>query len=75
MPQLDAAGVLNEIRLVDPNVRSIVLSTFECRSDALRAFRAGAKAYLLKDMRREDLLGSIRRVNVGETGVIERDVF
>jgi len=72
MPQLDAAGVLKEIRVIDPDVRSIVLTTFDNESDALRAFRAGAKAYLLKDIFRKELLTCIRRVNAGELFIQER---
>jgi DNA-binding NarL/FixJ family response regulator len=67
MPKLDASEVLNEIRLIDPNVRSIVLTTFDCASDAIRAVTAGAKAYLTKDLGREELLNCIRKVNSGGT--------
>jgi DNA-binding NarL/FixJ family response regulator len=67
MPQLDAVGVLNEIRRWDASVRAIVLTTFDSEVEIFRVVRAGAKAYLLKDARREELLDYIRRVNAGET--------
>jgi two-component system NarL family response regulator len=67
MPHLDGIGVLDELRQFEPAVRSIVLTTFDSEPDVLRAFRAGARAYLLKDLCRDDLLDCIRKVNAGET--------
>lgn len=67
MPELDGVGVTESIRSLDPAARVIVLTTYDTDNDILRAIRAGAKAYLLKDSRREDLLDCIRRVHRGET--------
>jgi DNA-binding NarL/FixJ family response regulator len=67
MPHLDGIGVLDVLRQFDPALRSIVLTTFDSEIEVLRAFRAGARAYLLKDLRREDLLDCIRKVYAGET--------
>jgi two-component system NarL family response regulator len=67
MPELDGVGVTETIRSLDPAARVIVLTTYDTDNDILRAIRAGARAYLLKDSRREDLLDCIRRVHRGET--------
>jgi DNA-binding NarL/FixJ family response regulator len=67
MPKLDGVDVIEEIRKRDPSARIIVLTTYETDTEILRAIKAGTKAYLLKDARREDLLDCIRRVNRGET--------
>ena len=67
MPKLDGVDVIEEIRKRDPSARIIVLTTYETDTEILRAIKAGIKAYLLKDARREELLDSIRRVNRGET--------
>lgn len=67
MPELDGVDVTESIRGQDPSARVIVLTTYDTDNDILRAIRAGAKAYLLKDSRREDLLDCIRRVHRGET--------
>jgi DNA-binding NarL/FixJ family response regulator len=67
MPELDGVDVTESIRSQDPSARVIVLTTYDTDNDILRAIRAGAKAYLLKDSRREDLLDCIRRVHRGET--------
>jgi DNA-binding NarL/FixJ family response regulator len=67
MPKLDGVDVIEEIRKRDPSARIVVLTTYETDTEILRAIKAGTKAYLLKDARREELLDCIRRVNRGET--------
>jgi DNA-binding NarL/FixJ family response regulator len=69
MPKMDGVAVLNEIRQRDQSARVIVLTTYDSDLDILRAVKAGAKGYLLKDARREDLLDCIRKVNSGETRI------
>jgi DNA-binding NarL/FixJ family response regulator len=69
MPELDGVDVIKEIRARDKRARIIVLTTFDGDEDIYRAIRAGAKGYLLKDITREALLDSIRRVHLGETCV------
>src|ERR1700726_600704 len=46
---------------------SPVMTAYGKDTEILRAIKAGTKAYLLKDARREELLDCIRRVNRGET--------
>lgn len=67
MPKLDGVSAIEEIRKRDSSARIIVLTTYETDTEILRAIKAGTKAYLLKDTRREELLDCIRRVNRGET--------
>jgi DNA-binding NarL/FixJ family response regulator len=69
MPELDGVSALQEIRTEDAGARVIVLTTYDTDGDIYRGMRAGAKAYLLKDARREELLECIRRVQAGETFV------
>jgi DNA-binding NarL/FixJ family response regulator len=69
MPGLDGVGALEQIRSQDASARVIVLTTFDTDGDILRGLRAGARAYLLKDVPREDLLDCIRRVGAGEVVV------
>jgi len=66
MPVLDGVGAINEIRLEDASARVIVLTTFDTDNEIHRAIKAGARGYLLKDARREELLDCIRRVSRGE---------
>lgn len=67
MPKRHGVDVIEEIRKRDPSARTIVLTTYDTDTEILRAIKAGTKAYLLKDARREELLDCIRRVNRGET--------
>jgi DNA-binding NarL/FixJ family response regulator len=69
MPELDGVAALQEIRAESASARVIVLTTYDTDEDISRGMRAGARAYLLKDARREDLLDCIRRVRAGETFV------
>src|SRR5262245_50336630 len=69
MPELDRVSTIKNIRDQDENARIIVLTTFDGDEDIYRAIQAGAKGYLLKDVPREALMDSIRRVHAGETCV------
>ena len=69
MPLLDGVGAIDEIRREDPSARIVILTTYDSDNDIYRAIKAGAKGYLLKDARREELLDCIRKVNRGETCV------
>jgi two-component system NarL family response regulator len=66
MPALDGVGAIDEIRRQDGSARVIVLTTFDTDNEIYRAIKAGARGYLLKDARREELLECIRKVNSGE---------
>jgi DNA-binding NarL/FixJ family response regulator len=69
MPELDGVNAIYEIRAAEPNARIIVLTTFDGDEDIYRGMRAGAKSYLLKDVRREELFQCIREVHAGRTFV------
>jgi DNA-binding NarL/FixJ family response regulator len=69
MPELDGVSAIYQIRAADPNARIIVLTTYDGDEDIYRGMRAGAKSYLLKDVRREELFQCIREVHAGRTVV------
>jgi two-component system NarL family response regulator len=56
----------------DPEVRVIVLTTYEADEDVFRAMQSGAKSYLLKDMSTEEITGTIRSVHRGGTEIPPR---
>jgi DNA-binding NarL/FixJ family response regulator len=60
------ATAMDEIRREDASARVIVLTTYDTDNEIYRAVKAGAKGYVLKDARREELLDCIRRVSRGE---------
>lgn len=65
MPGLSGVNAIYELRAADPDARIIILTTFDGDEDIYRAMRAGAKAYLLKDVKREELFRCIREVHAG----------
>ena len=69
MPVLDGVGAINQIREQDSAARIIVLTTYDGDEDIYQGISAGAKAYLLKDAPRDDILNCIRKVHRGETFV------
>ena len=50
----------------DAGVRVVMLTTFDLDEYVFQALRAGASGFLLKDLRREDLLHAIRVVAAGD---------
>jgi DNA-binding NarL/FixJ family response regulator len=66
MPVMDGVEVVRQIRARDPRARVIVLTTYDTDDEIARALKAGAKAYVLKDVSAEDLIGCIRTVLAGK---------
>ena len=67
MPGMDGVNAIYQIRAAEPHARIIVLTTYDGDEDIYRGMRAGAKSYLLKDVRREELFRCIREVHAGRT--------
>lgn len=66
MPKLEGVEAIRRIRDEDPDAGIIVLTTFDHDEDIYAGLRAGAKAYLLKDVQPEELFRCIRAVHAGE---------
>jgi DNA-binding NarL/FixJ family response regulator len=68
MPRLD--GLEATRRLAGPSasnpVKVLILTTFDLDEYVYEALRAGASGFLLKDVRREDLVAAVRVVAAGE---------
>jgi two-component system NarL family response regulator len=67
MPVMEGVEVVRRIRERDPQARVIVLTTYDTDEDISRALRAGAKAYVLKDITAEGLVACIHDVLAGKT--------
>jgi DNA-binding NarL/FixJ family response regulator len=63
MPSMDGIATLIEIRKVFPEARVVMLTTSESDGDIQRAMRAGAAAYILKSMPKEEILSVLRSVH------------
>jgi DNA-binding NarL/FixJ family response regulator len=67
MPRKDGVAATREITLSLPQTHVLVLTTLEAEETVFEAIRAGAYAYLLKDVTEEELLETVRAVHRGES--------
>ncbi|HEX4914116.1 MAG TPA: response regulator transcription factor [Vicinamibacterales bacterium] len=67
MPVMEGVEVVRRLRERDPRARVIVLTTYDTDDEISQALKAGAKAYVLKDIAADDLVGCIRDVLAGKT--------
>jgi DNA-binding NarL/FixJ family response regulator len=76
MPVMDGREATRQICQQYPQIKVLVLSTFDDSQYIADAIRAGAKGYLLKDMPSEELAQAIRTVHQGYTqlgpGLLEK---
>ena len=66
MPRLNGIAATQAILAARPQIKVIVLTTFDLDEYALDGIRAGASGFLLKDARPEELLEAIRTVARGD---------
>jgi DNA-binding NarL/FixJ family response regulator len=69
LPGSNGTDVLIAIRGESPRARVVILTTSDSDGEIQRAMRAGAAAYLLKSMPKDDLLAVIRSVHAGRRHV------
>src|SRR5687767_4249631 len=67
MPVMEGVEVVRRLRERDPQARVIILTTYDTDDEISQALKAGAKAYVLKDIAAEDLVSCIRAVLAGKT--------
>ena len=67
MPVMEGVEVVRQIRERDPRARVIILTTYDRDDDISQALKAGAKAYVLKDIAADALVTCIRDVLAGKT--------
>jgi DNA-binding NarL/FixJ family response regulator len=67
MPRTDGIAALEAMRARGDTVPVLVLTTFDDDELVLRALRAGARGYLLKDVTLDQLIGAVRTLAAGGT--------
>jgi DNA-binding NarL/FixJ family response regulator len=67
MPIMEGVEAVRQIRARDPRALVIVLTTYDRDDEISQALRAGAKAYVLKDIAAAELVDCIRKVLAGKT--------
>jgi DNA-binding NarL/FixJ family response regulator len=65
MPTMDGVAATEELRGRFPSCRVLMLTTFDDEEYVVRALRAGASGYLLKDVPAADLAQAIRLAHAG----------
>jgi DNA-binding NarL/FixJ family response regulator len=65
MPGVDGIAAARTV-CAETSCRAIMLTTFDLDEYVYRALRAGASGFLLKDVRRDDLVHAVRVVAAGE---------
>ncbi len=66
MPKLDGVEATRRLRAEHPEIKVLILSTFDADSYVLQALRAGASGYVLKDSQPDAIVSSIMAVISGE---------
>ena len=67
MPNMDGLTAIERLRLQQPQVAVVFLTTYNDDDLMRRGLRAGARGYLLKDTDRDTLFNTIRAAARGET--------
>lgn len=66
MQGLDGIETISAIRTEFPEAKIIILTTYSGDVQIVRALKAGARAYILKEHMLDELLDTIRAVNAGK---------
>ena len=67
MPNMNGVIATREIKRVDPNIKVLVLTTFDDSDYILSAINNGASGYLLKDTSSASLIDAIKNAYIGDT--------
>jgi DNA-binding NarL/FixJ family response regulator len=66
MPRMGGVEAIRKLREAAPDIRVLVLTTFDSDTDVLPAVEAGATGYLLKDAPRDELLRAVHAAYLGQ---------
>lgn len=67
MPQLNGIEATREIVAAEPQAQVVILSMHADEGYVLRALKAGARAYILKNAAEADLIRAVRSVSEGKS--------
>ena len=69
MPRMNGIVATEAILAEFPQARIVMLTSYAGDVNALRAFRSGVKSYLLKSMKKNELIETMRRVHAGQSHI------
>ena len=67
LPDGSGIDVCREIRSVDPSIAALILTSYDDDEALFSAIMAGAAGYVLKQVRGNDLVDTVRRVAAGQS--------
>jgi len=72
MPEMDGVAATRELCVRFPDIKVVILTTFEDDETVFEGLKAGARGYLLKDISSEEMADAVRKVAVGEALIQSR---
>ena len=66
MPEMDGVAATRELSAHHPEIKVIILTTFEDDETVFEGLKAGARGYLLKDISSEEMAQAVRKVAAGQ---------
>ena len=67
LPDGSGIDVCRDIRSADPEIRALILTSYQDDEALFSAIMAGASGYVLKQIRGTDLIDAVRRVAAGQS--------
>jgi DNA-binding NarL/FixJ family response regulator len=67
LPDGSGIDVCRDVRSADPSIRALILTSYEDDEALFAAIMAGAAGYVLKQIRGNDLVDTVRRVAAGQS--------
>ncbi|WP_460712862.1 response regulator [Nocardioides dilutus] len=67
LPDGTGMEVCRDVRSVDPTIKALILTSYDDDEALFSAIMAGAAGYILKQVRGNDLVDTVRRVAAGES--------
>ncbi len=71
MPEMDGIKALQKIKLLCPQTRVIILTTFDSKENIINAFLGRADGYITKEIAPQELIATIKCVSYGLTVIHE----
>jgi DNA-binding NarL/FixJ family response regulator len=72
MPEMDGLAATRALSASHPEVKVIILTTFEDDETVFEGLKAGASGYLLKDISSDEMAQAVRKVAAGEALIQSR---
>jgi DNA-binding NarL/FixJ family response regulator len=65
MPELDGISLIKEVKILNPEIRVVILSMHDNEKYVSQAFIEGASGYLLKSVSADEMIFSLKHVHAG----------